>query len=473
MVRLHSRAAFLLLGAFVLLILLPTPSAARGMKLLTADTGWVVRGNTLYWTADGASQWSDITPVPPGVRRGAVNIESVFFLDTQEGWAVTSYREGIVASTAETLKIEDRVYAIAHTVTSGQTWSFAPFTCPRLPEWEQVALAGPAGLYFLDSEHGWLVMVMTGSTNFAPGKLLATQDGGRTWNWVNGPGTVGSIFFTTTQDGWLAGGPGGQHLYATHDGCKTWEEVSLPAPPEVGVATYRTGVGAPVFVDAQRGRLAVRYVGPAGTHPRLVVYSSEDGGRTWTPSKVLPESDQRGSPSFALVDSAILVLTGPDREHLALARIPLEGETPGAVVASGARALSLAFADTSSGWVLTIDGHLLATHDGGATWKDVTPWYLYQAAPAAKPPASKKPLTELMPGESESFTPEQFAASGQGGGHGGGGASTHTSIRLGFDKCQADTREKMDTWWSYSPYYDTGTYIGGVSRGCSQPNLDD
>ena len=29
----------------------------------------------------------------------------------------------------------------------------------------------------------------------------------------------------------------------------------------------------------------------------------------------------------------------------------------------------------------------------------------------------------------------------------------------------------MQTWWTYSPYWDTAIYLGGSSRACSQPNL--
>jgi photosystem II stability/assembly factor-like uncharacterized protein len=48
----------------------------------------------------------------------------------------------------------------------------------------------------------------------------------------------------------------------------------------------------------------------------------------------------------------------------------------------------------------------------------------------------------------------------------------------GFDKCNipyGSTEEsiaQMQTWWNLSPYYITNLYIGGVSRGCSNTELD-
>ncbi len=397
MAHLHRKVTLLVLGTFVLLGLALAPSAAGGMKMLTPGTGWVRHHNTLYWTADGGSQWSDITPVPPGVVRGVVRVGSVFFLDTQQGWAVISYPETIVPSNPETLNIQGRRYEIAHTVTSGQTWSFTPFTCPRLPEWEQVALAGPGGMYFLDSDHGWLVMLMTGSSNFAPGKLLATQDGGSTWNWVNSPGTIGTLLFTTAQDGWLAGGPGGRFLYATHDGTKTWEEVHVTPPLQVRPPFSSVFGGPPLFLDGQRGFVAVSHMGRKEAGSNLVVYSTTDGGATWQPAKVLPISPVGGEFPVSIVDSVLVVPHGPARGKVGVATVQITGKLTSSVVVSPITAVAMSFFDAGNGWVLSKQGRILATTDGGATWTDITPWQVYSPPPGAKTPAPKKPLTEVTP----------------------------------------------------------------------------
>jgi hypothetical protein len=47
-------------------------------------------------------------------------------------------------------------------------------------------------------------------------------------------------------------------------------------------------------------------------------------------------------------------------------------------------------------------------------------------------------------------------------------ASEYTG--LGFDACTAPSRRSMSAWGS-SPYRAIGVYIGGLNRGCSQPNL--
>lgn len=41
----------------------------------------------------------------------------------------------------------------------------------------------------------------------------------------------------------------------------------------------------------------------------------------------------------------------------------------------------------------------------------------------------------------------------------------------GFDPCTAPSTATMSAWWSNTPWAFIGVYVGGSSRGCSQPNL--
>ena len=47
----------------------------------------------------------------------------------------------------------------------------------------------------------------------------------------------------------------------------------------------------------------------------------------------------------------------------------------------------------------------------------------------------------------------------------------HNYLGLGFDACTAPSQAAMDAWRTSSGYTSVGVYIGGVSRGCAQPNL--
>lgn len=357
-----------------LLSLLPTEAAARQIKLLSSDTGWVIDGNTLYWTRDGGNQWTDITPIPSGIPRAAVTLQSQFFRDTAEGWSVISYRENTGVGPLEAARNPRAVYSVAHTINGGNSWSFTPLSYPALPEWLQDAFAGPGDIYFLDSLHGWMIIAFAG--NAKPGKLLATQDGGRTWEWVNSPGVSGGISFQSLQDGWLVSNWGADKLYVTHDGCKTWQEVSLSPPAQVGAAIYPTFQAPPVFNNQGRGFLVVHYSGQPEVPTKLVVYSTIDSGKTWQPVKVLIEAGEHTRAAtfpFSIVDSAMIVSRGLSPSNIAVASVPLLDGRSSVVHPSDRGVLALTFASPNSGWVQSVEGGLLATHDGGSTWNHVGP----------------------------------------------------------------------------------------------------
>ncbi|HSU58109.1 MAG TPA: glycoside hydrolase domain-containing protein [Bryobacteraceae bacterium] len=427
------------------------------MKLLSPNTGWVADGNRLYWTTDGGDHWTDITPIPPDAAHATITLRIPFFRNTSEGWAIISYPEQIAPS--EIVPNATTVYTIAHTVDSGASWSFTPLTYPELPQWIQDTFAGPADLYFVDSLHGWLDIAFEGLSK--PGKLLATEDGGKTWNWVNSPGFSGPITFASLRDGWLLGYFGGDKLYVTHDGCNTWQEVSL-SPPQIGSAIYRRFQGIPVFQDQQKGYLAVHYSGPSGTPSKLIVYSTANTGKTWQPIKVLNEAREAAGAIFAVVDSAMIVSTGSSARNVSVASIPLNGGSSD-VSASDRGVIALTFADTTNGWVWSAEGGLLATHDGGSTWKHIGPSHT-PALPSTTVPIHKGLAANVTQSDLLSSSAETLAASGS--------SSTHISKHLGFDMSYVRSVSDMATWWKYSPYYDTSVYLpGSPNRGAADSTL--
>ncbi len=441
----------------------PVQAQAKDMNLLTPSTGWISHDNHLYWTTDRGSDWSDITPIPPGVVRSGVSIRSVFFLNTQEGWVVISHPQQVVPLTLKALQTRGTLYDIAQTVDGGQTWSFLPLAYPQLPQWQQEALAGPGNMFFLDSLHGWLVMAMTGSSNFAPGRLLATVDGGRNWKWVDGPGTVGTLLFTSAQHGWLAGGPGGMHLYVTRDNCKSWQEVHLAPPAEAGPVAFGVLEGPPIFNSDMRGFVAVSYAGHEGQGSKLVVFSTTDGGATWKPTKLLPEPGYGGGAPVGAVVSDSVLIAPIGKEKAAVATVPLKGALASGVDVSFDSVLGLSFADVSHGLAYAMKGRLFYTSDGGATWKDVTPWPMPKPSPLPPDITVKHPKIEMEvthPGTSELLSPLAPSAGGS------LGSNAHTSIHVGFDIACAPSKTQMGVWWTYSPYYDIGIYLGGVNVDC-------
>jgi photosystem II stability/assembly factor-like uncharacterized protein len=444
----------IILAALAVPEFFPALAQAQQMKLLTPSTGWVSNNGHLYWTTDSGSHWADITPIPPNAHVRGVGLLSVYLLNTQEGWAIISYPETVVPVTPQSLRTRGTIYDIAQTVDGGQTWSFLPLTYPPLAKWQEDVIVGPSSLYFLDSQRGWMVMAFTG--NSQPGKLLSTQDGGRTWNWVNSPGLSGIIQFTSPQSGWLLGGPYDQ-LFNTRDGGKSWHEAQLPVPPQVGAAKDATVQAPPTFEDSEHGLLAVHYSGPEQTPAKLAVYSTTDSGETWKPVKVVPEAHAIGQGvklPFALVGSVLFVATGG--EIVKVGRVPLAGDVETSVTASGTGTAALSFADPNNGWALGMGGKLLGTADGGETWRNITPWQVFTPASAPSGPGVSQPQAqteETQPGASLLPSPSVQSQ--------GGKSNLHASMHLGFDRTDVLSTADMAKWWTYSPYYDVYIYLPG------------
>ncbi|NIE59820.1 MULTISPECIES: YCF48-related protein [unclassified Burkholderia] len=118
---------------------------------------------------------------------------------------------------------------------------------------------------FTDEHHGWAVGQW--------GTILATSDGGETWQKQRMDTSVDqplfSVIFTSPQDGIAVGL--WSLMLVTHDGGKTWSKQTLPKPPGGGKADRNL---YHIFSD---GKHALYIVSEQGT-----VLKSTDGGANWT-----------------------------------------------------------------------------------------------------------------------------------------------------------------------------------------------
>lgn len=349
---------------------------SRSLQLLTPEIGWVISGGHLFWTTDDGLTWRDITP-DTASREG---IASVFFLDDSTGWALLGGADESAAAGAR--------FDLAKTTDAGASWRVWPISLPDLDP-RSPRYAGDARIDFVNSEDGWMNLGMEGNTNFDPGDLLATEDGGETWKEApDSPGYRASVRFVTPKDGWLAGGPGDEHLYATHDGARSWQEPTLKAPPEVGAKAYPT-FHLPVFEDTQHGFIPVAYTDPEGSGVALVLFATEDGGRSWKPATMLAHLPDTPTTHFTVAGSSLINVSAS--EHT----IALTAATRGGKISRSSRvswrgfASDLSFTDKSHGWmwwtgsILAKSPRLLSTSDGGATWTDITP-HQTMATPATQ-----------------------------------------------------------------------------------------
>lgn len=181
----------------------PGGPSLREIQLLSPSGGWVLRNNQLLWTDDAGLSWHDTSPDPTGQE----DIIGVHFEDQDQGWLASRKH-------ADTGALSLSIY---RTPDAGRTWFEIPIERFSPSEtWE----IETGGFDFLDGDIGWLALKLHSGNNFSFGRLLATRDGGRTWQERDLP--LGEpVVFQDALHGWTAGGPAEQVFY-TDDGGESW-----------------------------------------------------------------------------------------------------------------------------------------------------------------------------------------------------------------------------------------------------------
>ena len=342
------------------------------MYFASPTVGWVgsLLTNTLAGpllaTTDGGKHWARQLSPPASVTT------SVRFFDTRRGYAL-EVPFGAPGSPPV-------LYA---TADGGGSW-----TRVQTPPNQY------AGAYadFADFDHGWFA-TFGFDRGRAPFSLYSTSDGGAHWAELLtlGPdrpeshgvraGFITGFFFADARRGWvMASEPGRPVLYMTEDGGQSWrnQEVTLPAR---AASDWNVFLARPVLRPDGAGVMAAFTEQPQAS----VMYSTSDGGRTWSPPHPLPASNeaQLAMPDathvWGAIDSKLWAsddfgaswhqlfslaggytfasLVALDPLH-AWASALLPGPCPGNVT------LNNCVTNKSS-------GKLLSTSDGGKHWTDV------------------------------------------------------------------------------------------------------
>jgi len=262
-------------------------------------------------------------------------LHSVFFVDGRRGWAVGG--KGALLATAD----------------GGEHWEV------RRPPTEDAL----QDVFFTDERTGWVVCVRS---IYAPTKrdearsyLLKTSDGGEHWSRVNVTGAgeddlqLARVRFGDSERGWAFGETGA--LYATADGGATWTRQRVP--------TRHLLLGASLL-DAQQGWL----VGAGST-----LLQTSDGGTTWRAGQVVGLPAQPSSPAQTVQASAQPAQASTQLQTQTSTRLqalprPAAGDGP-RVSAASLRLNAVSFADARHGWAVGAGGVVLATNDGGRTWR--------------------------------------------------------------------------------------------------------
>jgi len=461
------------------------PNQVRAMKLVAPKIGWALMQQHLYWTSDDGQKWTDITP-PGGAGQ---RIDGVFFLDTTHGWAMLSAPSPHGAPGI--------FLKIASTGNGGKTW--ADFPMDMSIDKRLRIYAGGASIFFADRVHGWLILRLMSSSNFSVGILLATEDGGRTWAKLPDPPAADPVRFITLEEGWMAGGPAFDQLWFTPDGGRSWQRRAIPVPARC--PKCRVIYTTPHFENARQAVMPVTILQPDRSF--VGTYITHDGGRSWMAAE-LYESRATHLASTSVFDSHVIRASIGQKGEVKL-RVDKMGFTssglPQGLWPMGA-ITKADFANDRSGWLLYSAGRclgfksncsqqvqLLSTEDGGRTFRIIAPRHPAGAtsqrsspdrAQGARPtgPLPSSVLRLLAPGTlTRAQIAEVVSISNQATDPTGSRVSNEQNSAGGFDRCVAPTVSHMGTWWSYSPYYDVGIYVGGDEATCppntpSNPNLD-
>jgi photosystem II stability/assembly factor-like uncharacterized protein len=452
----------------------------KSAQLLAPQKGWAASDRLVYWTKDGGSDWTNITPQT--TSRGTIC--SVFFLDDSNGWVLSTDLKP--DATGETQ------FELASTKNGGASWSST-----LLPSSHLIEKPWNAGrtcqVDFVDDNNGWAILSLAGSSNLRPGVLIRTTDGGKTWSKApkTQPGVAGEVRFVDQENGWLAGGPDDRYLYVTHDEARTWKRVDFRAPSQLSRNSYAQ-YHTPAFLDSQNGYISVTYSQRGKRAATLVTYKTENGGHTWTLDKVIPDASKSGiRANAAFADSDLVTVSTEDSKGIAnvrrfhtrsvvsTAEVPIASDDQGQTAA----VWKLAFANDLHGWMLTSAG-LFSTRDGGTTWIKITPkreqtvrhaeistaaGALLASRQFPFPPSFAKILAKKKSFGFRRPIKAGFQQLSQ-------GKVSRTSfvegvppiVHMGFDTCSYPDQDVMSAWWNHSPYYDVGIYIGGISRSCPE-----
>lgn len=178
-------------------------------------------------------------------------------------------------------------------------------------------------------------------------------------NRVNSSGDLITVFFTSSDKGWIAGDEG--YLAFTIDGGRNWSQYALPTKENINEIYFR---------NDENGYIA------AGKK----IFVTRDGGRVWRDTRIYNPADfPNGTPEFlsvrftdkkrGFVVGSVLNKSGNVIDSLVL-QTNDGGDTWFRMIVPFKRELfHLDFNGSSHGWIVGDRGMILHTEDNGANWQ--------------------------------------------------------------------------------------------------------
>jgi photosystem II stability/assembly factor-like uncharacterized protein len=323
----------------------PTASSLMSLAVVSQDEVWGVSSpmlgdaGLLVHTTDAGATWNVVDP-------HSQQLNAVFFLDAQHGWAAGNN--------------------FLHTTDGGQTWvkdndwgsiydlfvldlqhgwacgngAAAYRTTNGGLTWSGVTTPGGAtmsSIWFTDLLNGWSVSI--------DGRIVRTIDGGQTWSLShNSGGYLSTIQFFDALEGWAIGGDTFVH---TTNGGQTWTPVAVPP------GTWSHGAR---FSDRLHGV-------SAGEYGNLTV--TQNGGQTWT--TIQPSGTGPRLWEVEVADATTFFDSG---DAGAMSR-SLDGGLTWHSIQSGGTGITRAIdiLDAQHAWAANEGGEVLETVNGGQNWQ--------------------------------------------------------------------------------------------------------
>lgn len=306
----------------------------------------------------------------PLTWRDDAALHDVQFVGTHIGWAAGDHG------------------ALWQTTDAGQTWTLL----------ETNTTASIRSICLLTDEVGWIAgWQIKESPELSTGLLIATRDGGRSWEELptQGLSPLRYVKFFGLEEGIVVGEPTTENrtgVWSTLDGGKSWNPVEGPASsgwtsasltsPEMGLLSDQAGnvllLAGPQLMSSRlpplKGR-AIRSVGLSNEHQSWLVgdgglvMHSESGGVVWeSPQTPLPDGVRMISDfrTVALKESAVWIAGNPGG---VIWHRPDQGRKWVAQSTGITTPLNkLHFVNDQFGCAVGDLGVILTTNDGGETW---------------------------------------------------------------------------------------------------------
>jgi photosystem II stability/assembly factor-like uncharacterized protein len=288
-------------------------AGSHGGFFINPNEGWYVNQNVAEHTTNGGASWQ-----PQTVPSGTWNY-TVTFTDALHGWAAGD--------------------TIIRTTDGGTTWTTAANSgawSAYVPFW---------GIDFTDAAHGIVVGI--------GGHIFGTTDGGGTWvRRSHGDGVETLNFAVTDATHVWASTSSGKVLYTT-DGGQDW---AMSPVGDTGAVLH--GIA---MADNQTGWT----VGESGTGG--TVFRTSDGGHSWQ-----QQNEGTGQRLFAVaaLNPQVVMAVGGGTQFTVARRSTDGGATwTGMPVPIGDSIyLDISFVNSTTGWIVGLDGGIAKTTDGGVTW---------------------------------------------------------------------------------------------------------